>query len=334
MPRVLVAGMIHDSGLTLLKAEPDIELDHVETLDPNALDPFLSKAEAILVRTQPITADVVARCPALKIVSRHGVGYDSVDVAALTARSIPLTIVGDVIARSVAEHAMMLLLAASRRLPLYDAASRPGGDWGYRDSLAAREISGKRLLIIGLGRIGRNLAAMARGFGIEVWAYDPFLSGPPPADVALIDDLGAALPDVDLISLHAPKTERPILGAAEVARLKSSAVVVNAARGGAVDEAALASALSEGRLQGVGLDVYSTEPPAADNPVIGLPEAVLTPHTASMTQECAERMAVVAARNIVDCFNGRLNPDLVVNGEAIGLGGAPEGMQAGARGAS
>ncbi len=319
MPRVLVAGKLHDSGLSILRADPSIDLDYTEDLGTDAMLARLPQAQAVLLRTQPFDAATIAACPALQIVSRHGVGYDAVDVDALNQRGIPLTIVGDVNAQTVAEHTMMLMLAASRRLGAYDAATRPGGDWGFRNSLAAREIGGKTLLIVGLGRIGRRVAHLAAAFDMRVLAYDPFAAAPPEG-VEILADLDQALTQSDVVTLHLPGTDRPVLGADQIARLRPGAIVVNAARGGAVDEAALAQALDEGRLHGAGLDVFASEPPQAGNPVTGRADIVLTPHVASMTVECAERMAVAAARNIVDYFHNRLDPALVVNADAIGFG--------------
>ena len=253
------------------------------------------------------------------MVSRHGVGFDAVDVAALNARNIPLAIVGDVNAQTVAEHAMLLLLSASRRLIKYDSATRPGGDWGFRNSLSAREVAGKTLLIIGLGRIGRHLSRMARGFDIEVIAYDPYMTQALPLGVTVVDDLDAALARADLISVHVPRTDQPLIGKRELDLMKETAVLVNTARGGSIDENALADALTQGRIFGAGLDVFVDEPPTIANRLTTCKEATLTPHAASMTAECAERMAVVSAQNIIDFFDGHLDPELVVNMSEIRL---------------
>ncbi|MFQ5623949.1 MAG: hydroxyacid dehydrogenase [Paracoccaceae bacterium] len=330
MPLVVVGGRLHPCGIELLRKAPGIELDYVEEVSIEALAPRIPGADAILLRTQPLTAETIDGCPNLRIVSRHGVGYDAVDVESLNRRGIPLAIVGDVNSRSVAEHAMMLMLAAGRRLLCYDAATRDG-DWDYRNSLEAREMFSKSLLIVGFGRIGRCLAQIASAFGLRVSAYDPYLSGPPASgEVRMVDDLGAALADADFISIHIPGTDKPILGPDNIALLKPTAVVVNTARGGAADEQALADALRENRLLGVGIDVYSSEPPGAGNPLTGLKRAVLTPHSAGMTLESAARMAHSAARNIIDFFNGRLDPALVANRDAIGIE-ACRGIGAGAR---
>jgi D-3-phosphoglycerate dehydrogenase len=317
MARVLVAGKLHDSGLALLTARSELRIDYVEEISEAAMAPFLEDADAILLRTQRLDAEAIARCRRLGMVSRHGVGFDAVDVGALNARGIPLAIVGDVNAQTVAEHAMLLLLSASRRLIQYDAATRPGGDWGFRNSLSAQEVAGKTLLIIGLGRIGRHLSRMARGFDIEVIAYDPYLTQPAPLGVRVVDDLDAALAEADLVSVHVPRTDTALIGRRELALMKPSAVLVNTARGGSVDENALADALTEGRLFGAGLDVFVDEPPTIANRLTTCRTATLTPHSASMTAECAERMAVVSAQNILDFIDGKLNPELVVNAREI-----------------
>lgn len=318
MPRVLVAGKLHPSGLSILAEASNLEINYIEDTTTQAMLPHLGAAEAILLRGQSLSAQMISDCPDLKLVSRHGVGYDAVDVAALNVRGIALSIVGDVNAQAVAEHAMMLLLATSRRLIAYDHAVRRDGDWNYRNELIAREVFEKTLLIVGLGRIGRRLAKMAAGFDIRVSAFDPYASDPPES-VTMVDDLHEGLKAADLVSLHVPNADKPIIGAAELALMKSHAVVVNTARGGMIEESALAQALNEGRLHGAGIDVFTKEPTQPDNPLLAPLQAILTPHSASMTLECAERMAVVSAQNIVDFFNAKLDPALVVNSQEIGF---------------
>ncbi len=313
MPHMVIAGPVHDAGLALVDDAPDVTFDYVPDTDPTAYRVHLPKADGLVLRTQPLTAADVASAPRLRIVSRHGVGYDAVDVAALDARSIPLAIVGDVNSRTVAEHAMMLLLAASRKL--VDSANRfRAGDWAQRNAFAPREIFGKTLLIIGYGRIGRYLAVLADAFGVRVLAYDPFIAADAFGDVERVTDLRQGLASSDLVSIHAPKGDDVLIGAAELASMKPDAVIVNTARGGQIDEAALADALRTGRIGAAGLDVLADEPPPADHPLLRLDNAILTPHTAGLTQECAQRMAIVSIRNVLDHFNGRLDPALVVNG--------------------
>ena len=174
MPHVLVAGKLHPSGIELLDASPGVTYDYVEDVSEPSYAPLIGGADGLVIRTQPLSASTVARAERLKIVSRHGVGYDAVDLPSLNRRGIALAIVGDVNSVSVAEHAMMLLLAATKRLIRADRSVRDN-EWGWRNRLEPSELAGKRLLILGFGRIGRHLARMAAAFGMEVRAYDPFL---------------------------------------------------------------------------------------------------------------------------------------------------------------
>lgn len=318
MPHLLIAGKLHGSGFELLDQASGITLDYVEEVSEDSYVSHIDKADGLIIRTQPLTAATVARAARLKIVSRHGVGYDAVDVNALNARGIPLTIVGDVNSISVAEHVLMLMLAASKRLVRADTALRKG-DWQYRDRLESRDLNGKTLLIIGYGRIGRRLAGLAAALGMNVVAYDPFLdAGSWPAGPARqTSDLMQALASADVVSTNMPKSEQPIIGEAQLAVMKPSAIIVNTARGGIVDEIALAAALHEGKIGAAGLDVFEEEPLAAGHPLLPLNQAVLTPHIAGLSQECAARMAVSCVQNVLDFFAGRLDPALVVNRTSV-----------------
>lgn len=308
MPHLLIAGKLHPAGLRLLQEAP-VSFDYVEEISEPAYQAYLPGADALVIRTQPLGAASIAKAPGLQIVSRHGVGFDAVDVAALNRRGIPLCIVGDVNSAGVAEHAMMLILAACHRLTEADRQTR-AGNWAWRNGLQTHEVRGKTLLILGFGRIGRHLAVMARAFGMQVWAHDPFVTDWP--DLARRVDL-SALAEADVVSLHLPRADGVILGAAELAAMKPGAVVVNTARGGLIDEAALAAALAQGTLGAAGIEVFDAEPPLPDHPLFGLPNAILTPHNAALTVECAERMALASVQNVLDFFAGRLDPALIVN---------------------
>jgi len=314
MPHLLIAGKLHPAGLALLKAIDGYTYDYVEEVSEASYAPLIGKADALVIRTQPLSSATIDDASRLKIVSRHGVGYDSVDVLALNKRRIPLCIVGAVNSLSVAEHAMMLILACAKQAIRADRAVRTG-PWRWRNRLEAGEISGKRLLIIGYGRSGRLLAKMAEGFRMEARAFDPFLveRGWPEGPVLPATTLADGLAWADIVSVHVPKSGRPILGEEEFAWLKPGAIVVNTARGGIFDEAALATALANGRVAAAGLDVFDDEPPAKNHPLLAFDQVVLTPHIAGLTQQAAERMAVSSVQNVVDFFEGRIDPDLIVN---------------------
>jgi D-3-phosphoglycerate dehydrogenase len=267
-----------------------------------------------------MTADDIALAPKLKIVSRHGVGYDAVDVAALNTRRIPLAIVGDVNSRAVAEHTLMLMLAAARRTVAHHIASTTG-HWNERNRFDSTEIDGKSLLLLGFGRIGRRVAELAKAFGMNVGAFDPYVTAEQMAllGVSHAPDMISALAAADYVSVHMPGGQGPLIGAAELARMKPSAIIVNAARGGIADELALDAALREGRLRAAALDVLADEPPAPDHPLLSNPHITISPHNAGLTEECAMRMSIAAARNILDAFDGKLDRKLIVNAEALAL---------------
>ena len=314
MPHILIAGKLHPAGLALLESAPGVTFIHVEEITEASYQPYLAEADAMVIRTQPMGAASVAKAAKLQIVSRHGVGYDAVNLPALNARKIPLCIVGDVNSVSVAEHAMMMILACAKQLIRSDASVRHG-PWGWRNKLEQGEVSGKRLLIIGYGRIGRHLAQMAAAFGMKIAAYDPYLAthGWPAGNVASAADLAAGLAEADFVSVHIPKADGPLIGAAEIACMKRGAIIINTARGGIVDEVALAQALRSGHIAGAGIDVFDAEPPAAGHPLLAFDQVLLTPHTAGLTREAAERMAVASVQNVLDHFAGKLDPSLIVN---------------------
>ena len=320
MAHILVAGKLHPAGIERLKAAEDVTFTLVDEVSLESYLPHVGAADAVVLRTQPMTAEVIAAAPKLKIVSRHGVGYDAVDVTALNARGIPLAIVGDVNSRAVAEHTLMLMLAVARKVAQHDAAIRRG-DWNVRNRFDTVELDGKSLLLAGFGRIGRRVAELARAFGMTVTAYDPFVKPEMMAKhgVRPAADLVKALGEADYVSLHMPGSATgAVIFEEELKAMKPGAILINAARGGLVDETLLDRALRDGKLAGAGLDVLTSEPPAMDHPLLTNERVVLSPHSAGLTAECAARMAVASVQNVLDHFAGRLDPALVVNAAEIG----------------
>ncbi len=318
--RVLVAGKIHPAGIALLREQGNVTVDLVEAVTTEAYRPYLAEADAILIRTQPMTAAEIVLAPKLKIVSRHGVGFDAVDVAALNARRIPLTIVGDVNSRAVAEHTMMLMLAAARRTVAHHLASTQG-NWNERNRFDAVELDGKTLAVLGFGRIGRRVAELAQAFGMMVVAFDPYL--PEGLFAAAKVDRAGSIPDAlsraDYVTVHLPGGSGSAIGEAELGMMKQGAIIVNAARGGIIDELALDTALRVRHIRAAALDVLVEEPPRPDHPLLTNPYALISPHNAGLTEECAMRMSIAAAQNILDSLSGKLARALVVNAAALGM---------------
>lgn len=318
MHHVLVAGPLHLSGRDLLDGAPGISASYVEETSETSLAMHVGDADAVLLRTQPMSAQTVSRAKNLKIVSRHGVGYDAVDVEALNARGIALAVCGDVNSTSVAEHAAMLILAASKRTLRADKSVR-NGPWEWRNELESQDLRGRNLLQVGYGRIGRKIAAIMSGFGMKIRAYDPFVQnrGWPASDITPVTGLHEGLAWADVVSVSVPGGDKPLIGKQELEAARDGIIIVNTARGGVVDESALINALESGKVGAAGLDVFEVEPLPADTRLRLLDQVVLSPHIAGLTQGAAERMAIESAQNILDFFNGTIDLSLVVNRQSI-----------------
>lgn len=320
MYRVVVSPRIHQKGLDILAARPDISFDVVEDISAASLQRAFSDADGLVVRAMPIPRAAFETASRLKVVSRHGVGYDNIDVAYLTERGIPVALTIDANALSVAEQTMFYILSLAKNGFAYDQATR-SGNFAKRESLDCSDISGKTLLLVGFGRIGRLVTERARAFGMKVEVLDPMV---PPEVIAAagaipVTALAEALPRANFLSVHVPLVNqtRGMIGAAEIALMPPGAFIINSARGGIVDERALVDALRSRRLRGAALDVFEQEPPAADNPLLGLDNVILSPHSAGLTLECAERMAVASVENVLAAFAGTLNPAAVVNRQVL-----------------
>jgi D-3-phosphoglycerate dehydrogenase len=315
MPKVLLTEPIQQVGMDILSKRMDIT---VEECPPNTSEEELvlrvPEVDAILVGSTPITEPIIEAARQLKVVSRRGVGYDAIDLAALRKHRIPLTIVGSANAITVAEHSLFLILALAKQVMAYDRATRTG-DWGFRTRMAGIDLFGKTLLLVGFGRVGRAVAPRAAAFGMRVTVYDPKV---PAADLFQNNveptDLLTGLAECDFVSLHVPLTAetRGLIGQEELAVMKPSAFVISTCRGGVIDEEYLVKALQEGRIRGAGLDVFSQEPIPVTHPLLALESVIVSPHTASLTIECARRMDERAARNCLDAIDGRLDPALIV----------------------
>ena len=321
MKKVTVIGKLHQAGLDILFGHGGLEIE--QFADPNVAftRASITGADGLLVRTGNLTEDDIAGADNLQVVSRHGVGCDNVPVAALSARGIPVTIVGAVNAISVAEQTLAMMLHLAKRVPEYDQAVR-SGDWELRNSLRTSELADKTLLLLGLGRIGGEVAKRAAAFDMTILVYDPYLSAEAIAKVGAtkVENWQDVLPNVDILSIHLPLNDatRNIINAKVLAAMQPHAVILNAARGGLIDEAALYHELS-GRMAsgGAGIDAFENEPPAVDNPLFLLPNVVLSPHSAAMTEESARKMGVVSAENVIAGLEGTLDPDLIFNRQAI-----------------
>ena len=314
---VLIAELLAPSVLEALG--PGVEIRHVDGADRRALLPALADAAAVIVRSATrIDAEALAAAPLLAVVARAGIGLDNVDVAAATARGVMVVNAPTSNVVSAAEHAVALLLAAARHIPAADASLR-AGEW-RRSTFTGVEVAGKTVGIVGLGRIGVLVAQRLAAFDVSLIAYDPYIQPGRAAQLGVrLVSLEELLRESDFITIHLPKTPETVglIGAAELAGTKRGVILVNAARGGLVDEAALAEALASGQVAAAGIDVYSSEP-CTDSPLFRLPSTVVTPHLGASTAEAQDKAGAAVARSVRLALEGEFVPD-AVNVQAGGV---------------
>jgi len=316
MKKILVIQSIHEAGIELLKSNPNYEFEVVENVDPEFLKSKIKDCDGASIRTAKLTGDVIEAANNLKIISRHGVGYDNIDLEASKKNNLTLAITATANAVAVAEHVMFMLLNISKRKTMYDDTVKEG-KFNDRNKLPKTvELWGKNILIAGFGRIGQSLIKRCLGFEMKVFVYDPFVS----KDV--IENLGGikvesmedACKEMDAISLHIPLNDKTknIINYALLKTMKKNCIIINAARGGIVNEIDLDKALKEDLIFGAGLDVFEIEPPESNNPLLKNDKVFLSPHTAAFTEECMTRMGKETIQNIIDFFDEKLEKFKVV----------------------
>ena len=306
MAKIIVTEQIDPVGIALLRAagheveelglKGGVEIPAGQVAD----------ADALLVRIAEVTGELIAACPKLKVISKHGVGVDNIDLDAAKAHGVAVTITPGANSTSVAEHAFALLIALAKNLPTVCGKYREIG-FAAKNCAPGIEISGKTLGIIGCGRIGSRIAQMAHGgFGMRVLAYDPYITEAPEG-VELVDERDRVFAESDFVTLHPVlnKETAGSVGAREFGLMKRGAIFINCGRGPLVDEAALIAALQSGQLGGAGLDVTAQEPCPPDSPLFTMPNVLLTPHYAPTTTEAAAAVSRMAAQNVIDFLNDK-----------------------------
>ncbi len=303
MPKVLISDKLSPAAVEIFKAN-GVEVDFMPDLgkDPAKLAEIIGDYDGLAIRSATkATADLIAKADKLKVIGRAGIGVDNVDIPAASAKGIVVmnTPFGNSI--TTAEHAIAMMFAVARQIPAADASTQ-AGKW-EKSKFMGTEITGKTLGLIGAGNIGSVVANRAQGLKMKVIAYDPFLSEEraQKLGVTKVDDIEDLLAQADFVTLHLPKTEKTanLLNAERIGKMKQGAYLVNCARGGLVDEAAVAEALKSGALKGAAFDVYADEP-AKENVLFGLPNVVCTPHLGAATSEAQENVALQVAEQMSD----------------------------------
>ncbi|MFB6256129.1 MAG: C-terminal binding protein [Haloplanus sp.] len=299
--------------------EADAELVDAEARD-DPLETVLADADpdGIIVMYADADADLLDLMPDCRVVSRTGIGFDNVDLAAATERGVYVTNVPDYCIPEVSDHTIALLLALARKVVDYNDRVT-AGEWDVTAGRTMRRLDGRTLGLIAYGDIARAVGEKARAFGMDVLAHDPYLDKGDVADeaVTLVDDRADLLAESDAVSIHAPltPTTEKLIGPDELARMKETAFLLNTARGGIVDEDALTDAIRVGEIAGAGLDVLAAEPPDDDSPLLDLDDVILTPHAAYNSAESVVELREKAARNVAAALAGEV-PPYVVN-EAV-----------------
>ena len=316
MKNILIIQPIDKSGIEILENHPDYNFEIIDGTDLEEIKKKIIECDGISIRTAKLPAEVIKGAKNLKIISRHGVGYDNIDLEAAKKKNITISITATANAVAVAEHVMFMLLNISKRKDMYDKTVK-SGRFNDRNKLPKTiELWNKNILIMGFGRIGKSLIKRCIGFEMNVYIYDPFVSKEEIESFGgkKIEDLKEGVKKMDALTLHIPLNEKTknIINYDVLKNMKKNCIIINASRGGIINENDLNKSLNENRIFGAGLDVFDTEPPDNDNPLLKNDKTFLSPHTAAFTEECMVRMGKETIQNIIDFFDKKLEKSKIV----------------------
>ena len=318
MSKIAIVDKIHSDGIKLLEKNKKFQYEVIEDLSKKNLILKLPAFDGITLRRGKIDAEILEKCKNLKVISRHGVGYDNVDIKFLKKNNITLLVTATTASVSPAEHIMFMILNISKGKNFYDQAVRNGK---FESIMHMKnnnnfELSNKKILIVGFGRIGRKLIKRCLGFEMKVYVYDPFVNKKIIESFGgiKIDDLNKSLKEIDILSLSVPLTEKThnMINLEKMKIMKKSAIIINTSRGGVVNEKDLNEALNNKIIYGAGLDVFEKEPPTNANPLLTNENVLLSPHAATFTEECLSKMSIETVQNIINFFENKLEKSMIV----------------------
>lgn len=310
--KLVLYGDLHKQVMAELPQLGFKEIARVQGGDLQALGQQIRDAEALALRYLTVPDALLQTAKKLKVVSRHGVGTDNINLQLLSKKGVPVWTTGSVNSNSVAEHALMLMLSCAKSGNFAHSLVSQG-QFLRREALAATEVSNKSLLVVGYGRIGKRLVELASGFQMQILVCDPYAAVEGAVERV---ELMAGLRRADFVSLHIPSMGRPVIGKAQLDAMKPSACMINTSRGDLIDLDDLYRALADNRIAGAGLDVFPDEPPQF-HPLFELPNVTLSPHSAAMTDDCMRKMGEVTLSNILRSLNGELDEQLVANAQEL-----------------
>ena len=313
--KILVIQNIHQEGINLLKGNSSYEFEIFDEINED-LKQKIVDCDAISIRTAKLPNEIISSAKKLQVISRHGVGYDNIDLKSTKEIGATLTITATANAVAVAEHVMFMLLNISKRKDMYDQSVKLG-KFNDRNKLPKTiELWGKNILIAGFGRIGQALIKRCLGFEMNVFVYDPYINDEKIKSLGgkKVNDLKEAVKEMDAISLHMPLNDetKNIVNYDLLRSMKTNCIIINAARGGIINEVDLDKALRENIIFGAGLDVFENEPIDKTNPLLTNKKVLLSPHSATFTNECKSRMSLETTKNIIDFFENKIDKSMIV----------------------
>ncbi|MDC1093033.1 NAD(P)-dependent oxidoreductase [Pelagibacteraceae bacterium] len=316
MFKIAIIEEIHKEGLNLFENNKKFKYEVINDTSERNLIKILPNYDGCSLRVSKLSSKIMSECKNLKIISRHGVGYDNIDLEYIKKNNITLTITATANATAVSEHVMYMMLVLYKAKLTYDKEVRKGSFKNNIKNIKTFELMGKEILIVGFGRIGKSLIKKCLGFDMKISVYDPFVNEETinnygGAKVNSIDD-GVA--KADFISIHMPLNDKTInlINYKLMKKMKKNSIIINTARGGIINEKDLNKALNENLIFGAGLDVYEKEPPDADNPLLKNEKVVFSPHTSALTDECKIRMAKETVKNIIDFFENNIDKSVII----------------------
>ena len=317
MHKIAIVDKMHEDGINLLKNNPKFKCEIIEDLSKKNLISKLPNFDGITLRRGKIDAEILTKCKKLKVISRHGVGYDNVDVEFLKKNNIKLLVTATTTSVSPAEHIMFMILNISKGINFFDKSVRSGKFGSVMHMQHSNfELSNKKILIIGFGRIGKKLIKRCLGFEMKVYVYDPYVEKKVVDSFGgiKIEDLSVGLKEADIISLSVPLTKetKNMISMDKMKMMKKNAIIINTSRGGIVNEKDLNEALNKEIIYGAGLDVFEKEPPDNNNSLLKNKKVVLSPHAATFTPECLSKMSIETVQNIINFFEGKIDKNSIV----------------------
>ena len=313
MKKVLVLGKIHKAGINYLK-NLSYQVDEVSDQDDNYKN-ILNLYDALILKMTKVDQEFIDLSKNLKIIARHGVGYNNVDLDVINKKKIPIFIFGDVNSTSVAEHTFGLIINIAKKINFYDSEVR-SNNFEIRNSFNSRDLNKKNILIFGYGRIGKKVADICNFFNMNVFVYDKFLKLENLSNnTKIVNNINENLNIYDFISLHIPfsNSEKALIDKTFLNKLKSDCAIINTSRGDLINENDLISHLNENKNFYAGLDVFNPEPPHSKNELLKLKNTILTPHSAAYTEECLSEMSLHCAINIENFFKGNVDQSRLIN---------------------